>query len=1838
MKRLYLSKFAIVLFVALAGSVATFGQALTYSQSFTSGSSPSSQCTAWDAFRASLLSSYQYRTMIISGTNNTTGITCTNPTVVAALANALRTNGTYTGSSDGFNWGVFSSGCGSGCGNGTVELNTVGSACACATGYTIRPNIGNANWGCINGSSCGAGSQTMTVIFVTGPPTPTIVGPRVYCSGDVITATATSTASSPVFTWTGPSGFTFTGSSISVPATLATAGVYSCIVTSGGSSSFAALDTVVVNPTPSFNIGTYPAACRGAATANLVFSGMFGNPNTFDLVYDATAHAAGFVDVFGGSMTASPLVLGVPTAAPAAVYSGTLTLNTPFCFSQPYPITVTVNPIPTMTMAGSPGTCYGTSSANLNYSATSGSPNRYSINYGLSALAVGFTNISNATLGASPVVLPVPAGAVAGTYTNTLTLTTAAGCNSVPIPSSVTVFPLAPVTGTSNICVGSVVTMGNAIPGGSWSSSFSGTASVDPTAGIVTGVAQGLANITYTTAQGCVSLIGVSIAPAVQTIYGTTAICAGSGTTLNDNDFGGTWSSGNPSVAIVSSSPSSGIINGVNAGTAIITYAVSAGCRDIVTLTVNPLPAAITGPVPGPLNICMGSTSTFNDATPGGNWSSNDPTLVTIDYTTGVANGIASGLTSLTYTSIEGCSTVSPISINDLPVPYTVTAPNGGNYCPHDPGVRISLANSNAGINYQLFRGASTTPLSTVAGSNASIDFSPAQTITGTYKVIATNALTGCSIDMSNTITVGISPLPDPKAVLGGGAYCAGGSGDSISMATSDINVNYQLFNGTLPVGVAQAGTGGAGPSFGLLTAAGTYTVMATDLTTNCHIPMLNSVNVSISPLPRIFNVTGGGSYCAGGNGVFDSLSGSENNVKYFLHFNNGAAIDSVAGNGLPRYFTHLQTGTGTYTVDARSNAGCWSTMTGSATISINPLPDPYTVIADNNGHYCTGSSAPHIDLSFSALGIHYQLYRSTNIPVGTSVAGLSSGLDLGAQSIPGVYTIVATNDVTGCSNAMSNSITVIRDVLPTIYPVSVTGGGSYCAGGNGQRIRLNGSQIGVNYDLDLAGTPAGSMSGSGTTLDFGLFTNTGSYTILATDVTSGCSNPMSGSALISINPLPDAYPVSGGGGYCAGGTGLPITLGSSRTGINYQLMNNNVPVGSAVPGSGGSLNFGLKTAAGMYTIVATNRATLCSSQMNGDAIIAVNPPPSLYYITGGGTFCTGGSGVHVGLSGGDLGISYQLFRGATPVGISTPGNGSSIDFGLQAGAGSYTIVGTDDASHCTNNMVGSVSVSTIAPPAVYAVTGGGHYCDGTPAPHIRLSGSNAGINYQLMNNSQPVGSVVPGTNLGIDFGAQAADGNYTIMATTGTSHCNLAMSGTPSVTTDPSPVIYAVSGGGSSCSAGPGVMVGLTASDFGNNYQLYNGSTLVGLPIGGTSSALSFGLQTAPGSYTIVGTNTTNGCTNTMQGNAPVTIIPSVTPAVNITSSGGDTICVGSLTSFTAAAVNGGSTPSFQWSINGAPVYTGTTYSYVPADGDNVTATVTSNATCVTAPTASNHLTTHVILYRMPSATIIADPSDAICAGTPVTFNVASVTNGGSSPVYSWVNGTIVGTGLSYSDGSLGGGEVITFMLNSNLLCHSADTVFSNTFHMDVDAHLVFAVNVTDHMSDDIIVGHVDTLFATVSPQPSGPISYQWYVNGNVIPGAIQRIYVNHNIFDGDIMRCDVTASNNCGPTTISGSQTVQLDLRNTGVGTLSASNISVVPNPSKGEFTVKGTLGTTEDTETGIEVTNMLGQVVYRTTATAHNGTIEEHLSLNVASGMYLLNIHAGGAGKVFHIVVEK
>src|SRR4030095_8454477 len=259
----------------------------------------------------------------------------------------------------------------------------------------------------------------------------------------------------------------------------------------------------------------------------------------------------------------------------------------------------------------------------------------------------------------------------------------------------------------------------------------------------------------------------------------------------------------------------------------------------------------------------------------------------------------------------------------------------------------------------------------------------------------------------------------------------------------------------------------------------------------------------------------------------------------------------------------------------------------------------------------------------------------------------------------------------------------------------------------------------------------------------------------------------------------------------------------------------------------------------------------------------------------------------------------------------------------------------------------------------------------------------------------------------------------------------------------------------------------------------------------------------------------TSNAIATTVIANQPV--------SVTIASSDADnTICAGTSVTFTATPTNGGSSPSYQWKLNGNNVGANqATYTSTLVNGDVVTVVLTSNITpCATGnPATSNAITTTVNAsepVRVPISS--SDADNTICDGTSVTFT-ATPTNGGSTPSYQWkLNGNNVGTDqATYTTTTLANGDVVTVVLTSDITpCATGNPATSNPIATTVLANQPVSVSIASSDADNTICDGTSVTF-TATPTNGGTTpSYQWKLNGNNV-GTDQATYTTTALANGD-------------------------------------------------------------------------------------------------------------------------
>ena len=688
-------------------------------------------------------------------------------------------------------------------------------------------------------------------------------------------------------------------------------------------------------------------------------------------------------------------------------------------------------------------------------------------------------------------------------------------------------------------------------------------------------------------------------------------------------------------------------------------------------------------------------------------------------------------------------SNVLKITVNALPTLFTVSG--GGSFCSGGTGVVVGLSGSQTSVTYQLKAGPVDSGIP-VAGTGAAITFG-LKTAAANYTVVATNTTTSCVATMNGSAVITANPLPTLFSVSGGGPFCSGGTGVVVGLSGSQTGITYQLKVGTANSGTPVAGTGAA-ITFGLKTTAATYTVVATNTTSSCTAIMTGSAVITVNTLPTLFTVSGGGSFCSGGTGVVVGLSGSQTGVTYQLKAGSVNSGTPVAGTGSAITFG-LQTTGATYTVVAtNTTTSCTATMTGSAVVTVNALPTAYTVTG--GGAYCTGTAATttiSIGVSSSQTGVRYQLLIGA-VNSGTAVAGTGSAITFGLKSTAGVYTVVATNTTTGCSATMTGSATITVGSFPAA-PAPIVGAKTMS---EQSQLKLTDATAGGVWS-SLTPTIA-SVSTTGTVNCIIPGVAIISYTVTNA---AGCSSSVKTS--FTINALPKLYSVTGGGSLCIGGTGVAVRLSLSEIGISYQLKLNGVNSGVPIVGTGLGLNFGLQTATGIYTILATNVTTGAFNTQTGSATVVVNPLPAApAAITGTTSVCVG---------------SLVALTDATASGIwssSAPSIATVNTRGEVAGVvtGTTTITYTvTNASGCSSSASAVVAVNPMAAqPGAFTVS--------TAAVKFGTSNviytvpSVAGVTYNWSYSG--TGATIVGTtnSVSVNFSATATSGNLSVTATNG--------------------------------------------------------------------------------------------------------------------------------------------------------------------------------------------------------------------------------------------------------------------------------------------------------------------------------------------------------------------------------------------------------------------------------------------------------------------------------------
>jgi uncharacterized protein YjdB len=376
----------------------------------------------------------------------------------------------------------------------------------------------------------------------------------------------------------------------------------------------------------------------------------------------------------------------------------------------------------------------------------------------LQASSTGGTGLRNYTWSGPGIITPPNTAMInlsaAGNYS--VTVTDSKLCSDTKI-YTVAPLPIVNITGPTNICKDGQSSVTSNLFGGTWTSSNPSVASINPSNGIINGIAPGSATFTYTSSKGCVSAPSSPITITnknQKTITGNNNLCEGTTSQLSINGITGNWSVLNSSIASINSA---GLVTAIAPGVTTVQYTSGLGSCDensTYSIIVNSNPIVT---VTGSKVICAAETTTLGSSISNGLWSTSNSNVATIDPSTGVVTGVSGGVANFIFTTNGSlCTNKNPdsaqVTVNSLPI--------------------VSLNGND-----KICIGSSTSVTSNLIGTWQSLNPTIASISNGTITALSEGEAsirlvangTNCSAMLPTTIKVGTPPILDINTL---GATC----------------------------------------------------------------------------------------------------------------------------------------------------------------------------------------------------------------------------------------------------------------------------------------------------------------------------------------------------------------------------------------------------------------------------------------------------------------------------------------------------------------------------------------------------------------------------------------------------------------------------------------------------------------------------------------------------------------------------------------------------------------------------------------------------------------------------------------------------------------------------------------------------------------------------------------------------------------------------------------------------------------------------------------------------------------------------------------------------------
>ncbi|HQH18277.1 MAG TPA: gliding motility-associated C-terminal domain-containing protein [Bacteroidales bacterium] len=776
--------------------------------------------------------------------------------------------------------------------------------------------------------------------------------------------------------------------------------------------------------------------------------------------------------------------------------------------------------------------------------------------------------------------------------------------------------------------------------------------------------------------------------------------------------------------------------------------AVINGNTDVITLTVSPNDTICAGEC---VTFTANSTITYDiyDFLVNNDTVQSGP-LNTLD-TCGLVSGdqIMVIGTDLTTNCINFSNEITMI-VGALPLSFDVLG--GDTICSNDSTL-ISLSGSQIGISYSLILNGTPPAVAIEMGTGLAFNFGYFSA-PGIYKVIATDTATGCSKLMNDSAVIVLHLMPHPT-ITGPNNVCegtanniyvteagmsnyswtvsAGGVITSLPLNNDSVTVTWNtpgpqtisvtVFNNlgcdsttifnvlvdtvyiptitgndtvclgtTNNIYVTEPGmtnyiwhipTGGVITSLPLdndsITVTwndeGSHTVNVIYTNTFGCTADTSTYNVFVATLP-VPTIIGSDSACLNKTISYTTEPGMSDYI-WTIPPTEGTIISSpLDSNAIAVIWNTL--GNKTVSVNYKNIFGCEANVATTKNIEVFPLPAPTISGSDS---LCVGT-----------IGSKYTTIAGMLNYVWTVTGGTITSTPLNNDTITVTWDTAGTQTITltatnifGCDSTVTYTV----EVKPLPTP-SIIGSEIACIGSVGNMYYTQPGMTNYVWTVSAGGIIT-SLPLDNDTI-YVTWNTAGTDTVFVNYTNEfGCTAVTPFIHIVSVSPLPIPS-ITGPANTCIGELNNVYTTQTGMTNYVWTVSAGGTITSGGTPTSN-TVTITWNTLGAQSVSVNYTNSFGCTGETATVYNIIVNSLPVSFNVTGGGSFCAGGVGVPVGLSGSEAGASYQLLINGIPSGSAVTGTGMPISFGNQTQAGIYTVEATYTSSQCSNTMAGLAMV-----------------------------------------------------------------------------------------------------------------------------------------------------------------------------------------------------------------------------------------------------------------------------------------------------------------------------------------------------------------------------------------------------------------------------------------------------------------------------------------------------------------------------------------------------------------